>query len=292
MHEPAVAIRSLAVDYGRQRALDGLDLEVPSSGVFGLLGRNGAGKTTTIRAIAGLVKPAAGTVSVLGTDPASDPSVRKLLSILLSDDGLVAGISVRENLVCWALVNGCTIRQARPLAGEALRRVSSPPPGGKLVRDLSTGARRTVALARSFMLDRPLVILDEPTASLDPVASAECRDLIRHLSADRPVLLSTHNLSEAAELCRQVAIIHLGKVVFDGPPIPHDQVGAYLVKVEDGRLSWEGRPLAADETGQFTVTTQMPPADALSALVASGARVTEFRPLRRSLSDVFLELAG
>jgi len=282
----------LVVEYGRHRALDGLDLDIPASGLFGLLGRNGAGKTTTIRAVAGLVKPSAGAVSVLGTDPLSDAGTRRRLSVLFAEDGLVVNMTAMENLIAWGAVNCISPSAARPLAATALDRLGLPVRDRRLVRDMSTGARRMLALARTFMLDRELVLLDEPTASLDPVKAEEARAMLKDLASDRPVLLSTHNLSEAEDLCGIVAIIHLGRVVFCGKPGMAGPDGAFELRTEDGALSWRGREFSPDGTGLFYLDSGMGPAETLGELISSGVRVAEFRPKRHSLADVFRELAG
>jgi ABC-2 type transport system ATP-binding protein len=280
------------VDYGMHRALDGLNLEIPSSGVFGLLGRNGAGKTTTIRAIAGLVKPAAGSISVLGKAPEPESDVRKRISVLFAEDGLVVNMTARENLEAWGAVNGLPGRRSRDLSTAALTRLGILQQGGRLVRDLSTGVRRIVVLARAFMLERELVLLDEPTSSLDPVKAGEARDMLRDLAADRPILLSTHNLTEAEELCGSVAIIHLGRVVWNAAPGLSGPAGVYEVFVEGSALSWRGTAIEPDEKGMHLVDSGLGPADTLAQLVSEGARIREFRPRRRGLADVFRELAG
>jgi ABC-type multidrug transport system ATPase subunit len=288
----AISIRGLVVDYGSHRALDGLDLEIPSSGVFGLLGRNGAGKTTTIRAVAGLVRPSAGSISVLGDSPGPDFAGRRRISVLFAEDGLVVNMTASENLEAWGVVNGLPRRRCRSLAAAAMEKLGVARQGGRLVRDLSTGVRRMVALARAFMLDRPLVLLDEPTASLDPVKAAEARTMLRDLASDRPILLSTHNLSEAEEICCSVAIIHLGRMVFSGAPGLSGPDGVYDVGVDGSSLSWRGSALSPGEKGLFLLASGCGPADTLGELISSGFRITEFRPRRRSLADVFRELAG
>jgi ABC-2 type transport system ATP-binding protein len=280
------------VDYGMHRALDGLSLEIPSSGLFGLLGRNGAGKTTTIRAIAGLVKPAAGSISVLGKAPEPESDVRKRISVLFAEDGLVVNMTARENLEAWGVVNGLPRRRSRDLSTAALKRLGILQQGGRLVRDLSTGVRRIIVLARAFMLERELVLLDEPTSSLDPVKAEEARDMLRDLAADRPILLSTHNLTEAEELCGSVAIIHLGRVVWNAAPGLSGPAGVYEVFVEGNALSWKGTAIEPDEKGMHLVDSGLGPADTLAQLVSEGARIREFRPRRRGLADVFRELAG
>jgi ABC-2 type transport system ATP-binding protein len=292
--DPAVVLRGIRVLYGPHAALDGLDLEIPRTGTFGLLGRNGAGKTTTIRAMAGLVRAAGGSISVLGRDPSGDPSVRRDLSVLFSEDGLLPALTSLENLTAWGMVCGLGRRQSAALAAGALSRPGLEVPAGTRVRDLSTGNRRMAALARAFMIPGRIVILDEPTASLDPVRAVEARQAVREMSRDRLVVLSTHNLEEAEALCDSVAIIHLGRSVAAGPThsLVQDPVRSYSARTENGTLVFDGSAVEASPDGSFVIRSDRPPADLLAGLVARGNRLTEFRAIRKTLAEVFLDVAG
>jgi len=285
-----VDISDLTVSYGSVRALDQLSLRIPAQGVFGLLGRNGAGKTTTIRAILGLVEPDSGRVLVAGVDPLSDRSVRYRISVLFSEDGLVPSLSVGENLSVWADLYGCGSTEA---VSSILAKLDIDSMKEQRVKDLSTGNRRIIALARTFMLDADIYMLDEPTSSLDPVKADEVRRMISVLAGSRLVLLSTHNLHEAEELCSQIAIIDSGRLVITGQP---GEIGAdggrYLVRCDSSQLLFRGRNLPPERDGHVLLESDDPPADLLAELVDAGNRITEFRPLKRSLSDVFIRLTG
>lgn len=293
MPDPAVLIERLTVDYGRNRVLDGLDMAVGRNSVHGLLGRNGAGKTTTIRAIAGLLREASGAVSVLGRSPRRDPGVRRLLSILPSEDGLLPGLSVFENLTCWAGFWGITGRAAGRAASAAIEAVGMEGDPSRRTGSLSTGNRRLASLARTFMVPCEIVILDEPTSSLDPVVSARIRGAIAGMSRNRTVILSTHNLEEAQELCSSVTIINHGRSVFEGPPDGGDAArgGGYLVKAGSA-VSWRGIPLDLRDDGFFLLESGLSAEDTLAELVSSGIRVCEFRPAVHSLTDIFMDKAG
>jgi len=285
-----VDISDLTVSYGAVRALDQLSLCIPAQGVFGLLGRNGAGKTTTIRAILGLVEPDSGRVLVAGVDPLSDRPVRHRISVLFSEDGLVPSLSVGENLSVWAGLYGC--EPAEPVSS-ILTKLDIDNMKDERVKDLSTGNRRIIALARTFMLDADIYMLDEPTSSLDPVKAVEVRRMISVLAGSRLVLLSTHNLHEAEELCSQIAIIDSGSLVISGRP---GEIGAdggrYLVRCDASQLLFRGRSIMPEQDGHVLLESDDPPADLLAELVDAGNRITEFRPLKRSLSDVFIHLTG
>ncbi|MDM7993147.1 MAG: ABC transporter ATP-binding protein [Candidatus Fermentibacter sp.] len=290
--DAAVSISGLCVDYGRNRVLDGFDMAVEGRTVHGLLGRNGAGKTTTIRAIAGLMEPSRGGLAVLGRQPHADPSVRRLLSILPSEDGLIPGLTITENLVCWARFWGVGRRDAARAASEALEAVGMEGDPARRVGSLSTGNRRLAALARTFMVPSEIVILDEPTSSLDPVVSARIRSVIASMSHERTVILSTHNLEEAQELCSTVTIIHHGRRVFEGPPGGSSPEGRYLLRVDSDAPSWRGLPLERRPDGFLLLESGLPAAETLAGLVREGIRVTEFRPALGSLTEIFMEVAG
>lgn len=290
--DAVISVSGLCVDYGRNRVLDGFDMAVEGRTVHGLLGRNGAGKTTTIRAVAGLLEPSEGGLSVLGRRPHADPSVRRLLSILPSEDGLIPGLSITENLVCWARFWGIGRRDAARAASEALEAVGMEGDPARRVGSLSTGNRRLAALARTFMVPCEIVILDEPTSSLDPVVAARIRSVIAAMSRERTVILSTHNLEEAQELCSAVTIIHHGRRVFEGPPGGSRAGGRYLLRADSDGPSWRGTRLELRQDGFYLLESGLPAAETLAELVTEGVRITEFRPALGSLTEIFMEVAG
>jgi len=288
--QAAVAIEDLHVCYGRIRALDGLDMLVPSGGVTGLLGRNGAGKTTTIRAILGLVRPREGGIRVLDSSPSR--GTRKRTSVLFTEHGLVPEMTLMENLVCWGMINSLGLAEARSRAEAILHTLGTLHSAATPVRELSSGNRRLAGLARVFMLPRDLVLLDEPTASLDPVRAEEIRAGIRELAGRSTVLLSTHNLVEAEELCDRVVIIHNGRRLADGTPEELSEPGdVHLARTESGTALFRGQRYEPDGKGFVRLDSGMSAADTLAELVREGNRVVEFRPERKSLSQTFLELA-
>jgi len=288
--EAAVSIEDLHVRYGRIRALEGLDMRVPAGGVTGLLGRNGAGKTTTIRAILGLVHPEKGEVRVLGSPPSR--ATRERISVLFAEHGLVPEMTLMENLVCWGMINSLRRAEARSRAEAVLHALGTLHSAAAPVRELSSGNMRLAGLARAFMLPRDLVLLDEPTASLDPVRAEEIRAGIRELAGRSAVLLSTHNLVEAEELCDRVVIIHDGRKLAGGTPEELSEPGdVHLVRTEDGDASFRGNEYTPDARGFVRIDSGVSAADTLAELVREGNRVVEFRPERKSLSQTFLELA-
>jgi len=290
---PGARFSDVSVKYGPVIALDGLDLEIPARGVFGLLGRNGAGKTTAIRTIVGLVRPFSGTLQVFGTDPAASSWNRDRISVLFAEDGLIPSLTVLENLSVWACFRGMPRSQADEMGRSILQSTGIPEISDVQVKELSTGNRRLAALARTFLLPSDMVILDEPTASLDPVRASEVRKAIDALSESRLVLLSTHNLPEAEELCDSVAIIDSGRVLLTGSPGKLAEApGMLLVRTEGGNVTYRGSVLEPGSDGYVLLDDDDEPALILRELIECGNRVTEFRPYRRDLASLFLELTG
>src|SRR5438094_894276 len=200
----------------RFRAVDGIDLRVESGEIFGLLGPNGAGKTTTMKMLATLLIPTSGTIRVLGIDPLERPrEVRARLGAMLSGwRSLYWKLTARENLEYFAALYHVPQAETDQRIAGVLTAVKLTDRAEDYVERYSTGMRQRLALARALLPDPPLIILDEPTVGLDPQASRDLRDRVRELRAQgRTVLLTTHYMEEADQLCDRVAIIDHGRIV-------------------------------------------------------------------------------
>jgi ABC-2 type transport system ATP-binding protein len=234
-------------------ALDRLSLRVPQGGFFGVLGPNGAGKTTLLRLACGLLRPTAGRIEVLGEDPARRPqAVRRAIGAALGGErALYWRLTGRENLRYAAALHDLPASLAASRAEEVLRFVDLADRADDLVERYSTGMRQRLALARALVHDPMLLILDEPTAGLDPHAQAAMRGVLDALARDRgrTVVMATHNLVEADRLCGAVAIIDRGRLLADGPPrdlkAAVARSGGPDLTLEDVFLALTGRPVAA-----------------------------------------------
>ena len=215
--KPAIALRALTKVYKGRPAVDGVSLDIPPGSVCGLLGGNGAGKTTTIGMIMGLILPTAGEVRVLGTDMARDR--HRVLGRMNFESPYVDmphRLTVRQNLDVFARLYGLADRRARiaELEGELALGAFMDRPAGAL----SAGQKTRVALAKA-LLNRPeVLLLDEPTASLDPDTADWVRGL---LEADRrargtTILLASHNMGEVERLCDRIVVMKAGRIVADG----------------------------------------------------------------------------
>ena len=217
----AIATRELTRRFDSVTAVAGLNLEVPAGEVFGLLGPNGAGKTTTIKMLITLLPPTSGHASVAGYDIGTDSRlVRRSIGYvpqLLSSDG---ALTARENLMTSARLYHLQSSERGSRIEEALAFTGLDSAADRLVRTFSGGMIRRLEIAQA-MLHRPEVLfLDEPTVGLDPTARRAVWDHIRDLrtAAGTTILLTTHYMDEATELCSRVGIMHLGRLVALGTP--------------------------------------------------------------------------
>jgi ABC-2 type transport system ATP-binding protein len=200
--------------------LHGVDLQVDSGEVVGLVGPNGAGKTTLIKAISTLLTPSSGRVTVNGFDTVSAPlEVRRRIGLVLADDRSVYWrMSGRDNLEFFGAMYGLSRGDARQRSAELLARVGLDH-RDKLVFGYSSGMRARMSIARALLHRPPLLLLDEPTRALDPLATADVGALLRDLAIDgMAVLLSSHRLDELESVCDRVVVLNNGVVRFTGTP--------------------------------------------------------------------------
>jgi ABC-2 type transport system ATP-binding protein len=214
---------------GETLALDAVSLVVDAGRVFGVLGPNGAGKTTLLRIICTLLQPSAGRVEVLGEDPAVRPEAvrRRLGAALGGERSLYWRLTGRENLLYAGALHDLRPGVASARAAELLRLVDLGDRADDLVERYSSGMRQRLALARALVLDPPLLVLDEPTAGLDPKAAAAMRRLLQRLreGRTRTIVMATHNLADAEQLCDEVGILDRGRLIAcDSPQV----LGAWI----------------------------------------------------------------
>jgi ABC-2 type transport system ATP-binding protein len=300
----AIRTQELTRDFTRVRAVDALTLEVPAGIVFGFLGPNGSGKTTTIRLLLGLIEPTAGRAEVLGFDVGTRAaSVRGRTGALLEHTGLYERLSAMDNLDYYGRIARMPAGDRRARIRELLTQFGLWDRRDETVGSWSRGMKQKLSVARALLHRPALVFLDEPTASLDPVASAALRDDLARLAAGEgiTVFLTTHNLAEAERLCTEVAVIRQGRLLAVGRPGELSARKGTRVEVR-GRGFTErlvtlvgDRPevsRAAMNDGRLIVDlrdgAEMAPVVGL--LVGAGASVEEVRKEQASLEEVFLTL--
>ena len=211
----ALAVKNLVHRYGALEAVRGVSLEVAAGEIFGLLGPNGAGKTTTLESILGLITPDQGRVEICGVDARTDPrAARAKIGAVLQATGLQDKITPREALALFTAFHAAT-----PKTDALLTRFGLTEKSNAAFESLSGGQKQRLALALAFVGDAQVLLLDEPTAGLDPQMRREVQDHIRASTDNgRAVLLATHDMEEAARLCDRVAVIAGGKIVATGAP--------------------------------------------------------------------------
>ncbi len=241
--EAVIVTKGLTKRYGTLVAVDNLNLTVKPGEVFGMLGPNGSGKTTTILMILGLTEPTAGSVRVLGFDPARQPlSVKSHVGYLPDEVGFYDELTARENLVYTAKLNGLRRREAYQRIDQALEQMGLSDVADRRVATFSRGMRQRLGVAEVLLKQPRLIIMDEPTAGLDPEAAREFLAIIRDLKAKGiSILLASHLLYQVQAVCDRVGLFHRGRMALEGTVRQLAQQvlgGAYRIHLEaDGRAS-------------------------------------------------------
>jgi ABC-type multidrug transport system ATPase subunit len=203
--------------FGTRSAVDDVTLAIESGSVYGLIGPNGAGKTTTFSMLAGYLKPTEGTVEVLGFAPTAVDALRSRLGVLPQDALLPPGDTVGEFLFQMARLQEVPEAKVDEFARRALDEVDGRDWWPQRCGSLSHGMAKRVALAQAFLGEPEMVLLDEPTAGLDPRVAFEIRQLIAARKGSCTILVSSHNLQELETLCDAAAVLDRGRVVASGP---------------------------------------------------------------------------
>jgi ABC-2 type transport system ATP-binding protein len=305
----AIETHGLTKSFGKTRALDGVDLRIQRGSVFGLLGPNGAGKTTAIRVLATLLRPEAGTATVLGLDVVRDAAqVRQKVSLTGQYASVDEELTGHENLVLIGRLLGHTWRDARERATELIGAFGLQEAARRQVRTYSGGMRRRIDIAASLVARPEVLFLDEPTSGLDPRSRNQVWDIVRRVAAEgTTVLLTTQYLEEADRLAERLAVIDHGRLIAEGTSQElKRQVGSNALHL---RLAQAGqRPLAQEIVSRLLGTGVLPPTDPsaltvsladskkgtelLAALSGGGVEVVEYSLGSPSLDEVFFALTG
>ncbi|MGC4934248.1 ATP-binding cassette domain-containing protein [Gordonia sp. DT30] len=307
--ELAIEAHGLVKTFGRNRAVDGVDLAVPTGSVYGVLGPNGAGKTTTVSMLATLLRPDAGTAKVFGYDVVADAvAVRSLVGVTGQYASVDEDLTATQNLVVFARLLGFSRKAARTRADELLEEFSLNDAADRPLKNFSGGMRRRLDLAASLIDTPPLLFLDEPTTGLDPRTRAQMWDTIRNLvRRGSTVLLTTQYLDEADQLADRIAVIDHGRVIADDTAdglknsigaatlqlTPADRGDAPAVAAIVERFLGEPASLSA-EAGRISASLHRPDLvpDILIAMREQGITVDEINVQKPSLDEVFMTLTG
>lgn len=316
-----IEIDRLTKRYGPVAALDGISFRVEAGEVVGFLGPNGAGKTTTMRILTGFLGPTSGRVIVGGFDVVERPiEARRCLGYMPEGAPLYPEMRVNEYLRFRAALKQIAPNLRGDAVEYAMERTSIQDAANQRIFQLSRGYRQRVALADALVADPPLLILDEPTAGLDPNQRRQVRRLIRELGRSRTVLLSSHVLSEVESTCQRAVVIHRGKLVAQGnldelQTPRHPRAVLLRLRDPDGR----GLDIIRLDPGVSEAAVQVPPAAITGAgdsqettirvdfseaaggvdvalerliatLVAEGVGIREVQRAKASLEEIFAEL--
>jgi ABC-2 type transport system ATP-binding protein len=305
----AIETCGLIKSFGTTRALNGVDLRIREGSVYGLLGPNGAGKTTTIRILATLLRPTAGSATVLGHDVVRDARVvRQKVSLTGQYASVDEDLTGTENLVLVGRLLGLSWRGARQRASELLEAFGLTEAAGRQVQTYSGGMRRRIDIAASLVAIPEVLFLDEPTTGLDPRSRNQVWELVRRIAAEgTTVLLTTQYLDEADRLAERLAVIDHGKVIAEGTSrelkasVGASAMHVRLVSAKQRGLAQElvhrvlgdGLLPVTDPT-ELAARLENPAqaADVLAALTQGRVEVAEFSVGNPSLDEVFLALTG
>ncbi|OKL54428.1 ABC transporter [Bowdeniella nasicola] len=301
--DPVVRARNLTKTYGDFIAVDGIDFDVAAGESFGLLGPNGAGKSTTMRMIGGTLQRSGGELSVVGLDPeVAGPEVRAHLGVIPQQDNLDEELRVDENIVIYGRYFGLPYSYLKPRANELLEFAQLTDKRKKKISELSGGMKRRLTIARALINEPRILLLDEPTTGLDPQARHVLWDRLFRLKEEGVTLLvTTHFMDEAEQLCDRLIVIDKGQIMAEGSPRElirtyasrevaevrfgsgrSQQIVDQLEGIGDRQEVLPDRILIYAESGDA----------ALDAVGARGLNPTTSLVRRSSLEDVFLRLTG
>lgn len=305
-HHGVIETQRLTKRYGRFTALDNLDLRIEAGALFGFIGPNGAGKTTTLRMLAGLLEPSSGQISLNGQNISQDVAAARWLVGYMPDFfGVYEDMKVWEYLDFFARCYRLDAKKRGRVVTELLELVDLASRRDAWVESLSRGMRQRLCLAHALVHDPQILLLDEPASGLDPRARIEMRELLKELSAlGKTIIISSHILTELAEICNQVGIIEHGRLLYHGPPQRisqqlhgHRQLRLRTLadqpEVEAGLNSYLGVTgyQLTDDGWQITFTgDDTALAGLLSHLIERKIPVTHFSEEATNLEAVFMQI--
>ncbi|MFW2332222.1 ABC transporter ATP-binding protein [Ilumatobacter sp.] len=300
---PAIRVEHLSKRFGDHDAVAGIDLEIAGGELFSLLGPNGAGKTTTIRMLCCLLRPTAGSASVMGHDIATDPiAVKQVIGVSPQETAVAPNLTARENLELMAGLHGIARPRARLRADEVLEVTGLTERANDKAKTFSGGMQRRLSIGMALVSDPQVLFLDEPTIGLDPQSRRGMWEYIRTLTGSTTIVLTTHYLEEADALADRIAVIDAGAIVASGTPdelkqrvggvpvmvveapnLTDEAVRALQLVYPTARVVDGGVEIEADEVSVYEIGDCLRP---------FGVEIRSTGMRQVSLDDVFVELTG
>lgn len=288
------------------RALDGISFEVSRGEIFGLLGPNGAGKSTLVRILTTITRPTSGTARIMGHDVVHSPlEARRHLAVVLQETAVEMLLTVRDNLLIYGHLHQQPSALIKQRTDSVLDRFGLREKQHEKVNDLSAGMRRRLQVAKVFMVDSPIVFLDEATTGMDPLIKRETLNLIREEARHgRTIFLTTQLLDEAEELCHRIVIINRGTIVASGDMDALRALASKMFRVTltlahptpevyDTLRAWD--PVSLESEGnsvEMTFKGEESHLLAKLADLASRCPIVRFEIRGADLEDIFVELLG
>ncbi len=301
--ESTLVARGLKKSYGDFEAVKGLDFEVHRGECFGFLGPNGAGKTSTMKMIYGAAIPTGGELTVAGLDVRShEREVKRRIGVIPQENNLDDDLEVRENLLVYGRYFDLPRKLVRRRAEELLEFVELTEKARSKVEQLSGGMKRRLLIARALINDPEIVVLDEPTTGLDPQARHLVWERLRELVREgKTLILTTHYMEEAAQLCNRLVIMEGGRIVTEGSPqaLIEEHVSPQVLEFRSGgdsleklRSILESEADAVEKSGDALLAYTADAATLLDRIRDSGVAVENTMTRQAGLEDVFLRLTG
>ncbi|MBB2181973.1 ATP-binding cassette domain-containing protein [Lachnospiraceae bacterium MD1] len=308
-----IEVKNLVKRYGNHIAVDHLSFTVEKGQILGFLGPNGAGKSTTMNIITGYISATEGTVTVNGHDVYEEPEeVKRMIGYLPEFPPLYPDMTIREYLNFVADIKKVSKSEKKQMVEEVMEATMITPMANRLIKHLSKGYKQRVGLAQAIMGYPELIILDEPTVGLDPKQIIEIRELIKNLSKNHTVILSSHIMQEVSAVCDTIMIIDKGKLILqDKPENLSARMGAtggirLSVKGDketirntlgsiDRILSIEELPAVEEGVYEFSISCNENEdirEDVFYAMCKSNTPILEMKSIRMSLEDIFLKVTN
>lgn len=280
-----IIIQNLNAGYGRKQILYNIDLEV-NKGMFGLLGRNGAGKSTLMKTLVGLLKKKSGKISLCGIDISNRKKIREIIGYLPQDFNMYPSMKVDESLKYLGTLSGMKTSLLNRRVEEVLELTNLQEDRKKKVKSLSGGMKRRLGIGQAIIHDPKVLVVDEPTAGLDPEERIRFRNILADLGKDKVVLLSTHIAGDIESTSKNLAIMNEGKIIFNGTVEElKNRARGFVYKVN---LTYEE---VTDFKNRYIITSQRDNGEFIEVkFLYKGSPVSSFESVEPGIEDSYLNV--